>query len=280
MHLPTLLILKRAIGRFLSRALNSILILSMLSAMISPAVASAAPVAQPTETTSQPAPAAAPRPAPEQSGRAARLESATESVGKNLLPSWMHGVKAETVTALELGTQFAPAWLSSARTTMQGLGKELLPGWYAAKDQSGLFSPGPGQCPASASLDIQLTPPAYTVSRGNTAGDVYTVTVTNNAALSVTEVSLLIDPNAGFYYLGGSAAVVSSISGTLSYADTGTGAPNANAVVTVTGDITATALNPGETLTFTFRLATDGDAVSGQGLVVTLRSGDSPVVSC
>jgi hypothetical protein len=232
----------------LRRSLNLTLVLSLLLTSLSPAIAFAAPPARPAAAAGQSG-----LPARSQSAAARPLET---GLGKGLLPSWMA----------------APA--------AQELGRGLLPGWYASESRSGLLSPGPGQCPASSGLDLALTIPPYTVSRGNTAGDVYTVTVTNNAAISATEVSLLIDPNVGFYYLGGSATVASSISGALSYADTGTGAPNAAALITVTGDIAAMALNPGETMTFTFRLATDGDAASGQALAVTLRSGDAPVVNC
>ena len=161
----------------------------------------------------------------------------------------------------------------------------MLPAWFSTSEQAGhgpqpMGSLAAGQCTPATSLALALTVPPFTVSRGNTAGDVYTVTVTNNGTVSTTEVSLLIDPNAGFYYLGGSATVASSISGTLTYADTGTGAPDGSSTITVSGNALAQALQPGETMTFTFRLATDANATSGQALAVSLRSGSPTPVVC
>ncbi|OUC08026.1 hypothetical protein RY27_11440, partial [Litorilinea aerophila] len=106
------------------------------------------------------------------------------------------------------------------------------------------------------------------------------MTVRNQSAISTTEVSLLINPNQGFYYLGGSATATSSYSGTLSYIDTGTGAPDATATITLTGDAQAQALEPGEVMTFTFRLATNADAISAQFLTVQLLSGSPSPISC
>ncbi|RME84737.1 MAG: DUF11 domain-containing protein, partial [Caldilineae bacterium] len=136
-----------------------------------------------------------------------------------------------------------------------------------------------GQCPPASNLSFALSIPPYTVSEGNTAGDVYTVTVTNNGTISATEASLLVDPNVGFYYLGGSATVASSFdSPTVS--DPGTTAPNAPFTLALAGTAPANALEPGETLTFTFRLATTDYAPSAQLLVVSLQSGTPSPLTC
>ena len=170
--------------------------------------------------------------------------------------------------------------------TLPNLGVQISPAWFKAaplalNDGAPLpFFPGVALCTPASSLALQLTVPPYVVSRGNTNGDVYTVTVTNNGAVSTTEVSLLIAPGTGFYYLGNSALVESNISGTLSSTDTGTGAPGATASITVIGDEAANALQPGETMTFTFRLATNADAESGQLLKVSLQSGSPTPTAC
>ncbi len=124
-------------------------------------------------------------------------------------------------------------------------------------------------------------PPAP-VSRGNTAGDVYTVTVTNNGTISTTDVSLLIDPNLGFFYKTGSADVSSNLAPvpTLSAPGADTAA-DAAFTLRVTGATTDTrALQAGETMQFRFRLATTADAKSGQPLAVTVQSGDPTVAAC
>ena len=46
---------------------------------------------------------------------------------------------------------------------------------------------------------------------------VYTVTVQINDSITTTNVTLYIDPNQGFSYIGDSASVQSNISGTLTY---------------------------------------------------------------
>ncbi len=139
----------------------------------------------------------------------------------------------------------------------------------------------PGQCPTSIDLAMNLILPPYTISRGNTAGDVYTVTLANNSSTAATEIGLLVDPNVGFYYLGGSAAAASSVSGTLTIVDPGTGAPDAPFTIGIsaTPQPPEKQLLPGETITFTFRLATNANAKSGQRLEVKLRSG-SPEITC
>ncbi|MCS6825189.1 MAG: DUF1080 domain-containing protein, partial [Caldilinea sp.] len=172
------------------------------------------------------------------------------------------------------GSWRTPEWLASAS---DGQPAALARGGGSAFETL-FFSPfyqgSEDQCAPSGNV-MTLTPPPYPVSRGNFNGDVYTVTVRNTSGLTTTNVVLQIDPNVGFYYLGGSAAVASNLSGTLTYSDTGTGAPDAVAWIAITGDITATTLDPGETITFTFMLATDGNAESAQPLEVRLYSGNT-----
>ena len=165
----------------------------------------------------------------------AASSGAAQALGGALLPAWLADPNTGTAERGEAGTSLLPGWMSGADTgpatdpdpasQKATGGVSLLPGWYAesasrlpAAMAGAPFAPlGAAQCTPSSSLDLNLTIPPYPVSRGNTAGDVYTVTVKNNGTVSTTEVSLRIDPSAGFYYLGGSATVVSSISGTLTY---------------------------------------------------------------
>jgi len=225
------------------------------------------------------------------SGTSLLTESAPSfPLGDRLLPAWFEDGPAPVAAATDVVGE--PEAESEGAPAGGGeLGTRLLPGWFVASDEvadtsngsalNGLLAPlAAGQCTPAASLAMQLTVPPYPVSRGNGNGDVYTVTVTNNGTVSTTEVSLLIDPNVGFYYLGNSASVVSSVDGPISYTDTGTGAPDATASITLTGTTAQTSLVPGETLTFTFKLATDADAKSGQLLVVSLQSGSLTPVVC
>ncbi|MBE2236684.1 MAG: DUF11 domain-containing protein, partial [Caldilineaceae bacterium] len=213
---------------------------------------------------------------------------ATTPASEIALPSSWKMLDASNALPPELAT------LESGAT----LGSALTPAWYGGLDNeentstfadasetapAGLFSPhlgaafyqtgGDNQCSASSRVTFALVAPPYPVSRGNVDGDVYTVTVKNNDSITTTNVTLYIDPNQGFSYLGNSASVQSSISGTLTYSDTGSGAPGAPALIAITGDITSTTLNAGEIITFTFRLATNADAISAQQLVVRLQSG-------
>ena len=74
--------------------------------------------------------------------------------------------------------------------------------------------------------------------------------------------------------------VTSSDDGVIPYSDTGTGAPDASATISSTGTVTQTTLAAGEMLTLTFKLATNGDAKSGQRLEVKLQSGSPTVAAC
>ena len=144
-----------------------------------------------------------------------------------------------------------------------------------------LFNPGPGQCTPPAQLNMSLSLPPGIVSLGNVNGDVYTVTVTNNGTVSTTEVSLQVDPSVGFYYVAGTATAASSFSGTLPIAGPAANTtPDATFTLTVTGNALQQALQPGETMTFTFRLATDANALSGQLLQVGLASGSPAPLVC
>ena len=207
------------------------------------------------------------------------LLSVAEVKGAELSPPGLPGMATAQGEEL-LGTSLISAWYTGADGAENALGGSVESGVSAAGSvgsglESVLFDTiEPNQCSGAALVEFNLVVPPYPVSRGNVDGDVYTVTVKNKDTLTTTNVALEIDPNAGFYYLGDSATVVSSISGTLTYSDTGTGAPNASARITVTGDITSTTLDAGETMTFTFRLATNADAISAQQLQVKLFSGE------
>ena len=231
-------------------------------------------------------------------------------LGQQVLPAWMNSSMASNPAAtdsVELGVALFPEWANgiegrqaerpllpelSGNRTGAGASEQALPSWLTVLDPSGAWQQanstelngppigpaafGIAACTPAIDLDMQLTPPPYVVSRGNVAGDTYTVTVTNNGSTDTTEVSLYIEPSAGFYYLANSASVTSNLSGTLVYTDTGTGAPGGASTISIFGDDVAEALAPGETFTFTFKLATDANAKSGQLLSVKLLSGDPP----
>ncbi len=135
------------------------------------------------------------------------------------------------------------------------------------------------QCPPESDLSIDLTIPPYRVSEGNTAGDVYTVTVSNSGTVSATEVSLLVDPNTGFYYVGGSATVSSNLDNP-TLTDPGTTVADSPFSLVLNGPAPLNALEPGETLTFTFKLATTDNAPSSQLLTVSLQSGSPTAQTC
>ena len=192
------------------------------------------------------------------------------------------------VTAPVLSDALLPAWMQPEATQHEvtsgvvdndaaALGESLLPNWMAPA--SVLAPQDAGQCPPEHQLALTLTPPPYAVSQGNAAGDLYTVTITNNGTISATEISLGVDPAGGFYY-GGSAAATSNISGTLGLSNPGSTTPDATFSLRVTGAPPANALDPNETITFTFKLATTGDAVSGRSLWVHLWSGSPTTKTC
>ena len=165
----------------------------------------------------------------------------------------------------------------------ESLSTDLLPSWFdttgAPQPQALAGIQGAAQCPPADDLAIGLTIPPYRVSEGNTAGDVYTVTVSNSGTISATEVSLLVDPNVGFYYVGGSATVSSNLDSP-SLTDPGTTAPDAPFSLVLNGSAPLNALEPGETLTFTFKLATTDYAPSSQLLTVSLQSGSPSPATC
>lgn len=245
--------------------------------------------------------------------RSSAFASVADVLGSAIAPAWYGAPahpESSVAPAELLGGEFAPSWFEAATTAapfaaegaasasatqaVDLLGSSLLPTWYAAPDEarfeavarssaggsdfeSIFFRPlqqeGADQCASSGNVMALVTPP-YPVSRGNIYGDVYTVTVRNDSTvLTTTNVTVRIDPNVGFYYLGGSAAVESNLKGSLTYTDSGAGLPGDVAFIAVTGDITQTTLAPGEIMTFTFKLATDGNAESAQLLEVRLYSG-------
>ena len=196
-----------------------------------------------------------------------------------VLPGWM---TAAAVSGT-VNSKITQRDLTAASST-SALGDSLLPDWFGGTAPptavSSLLAPTAApQCPPAADLGMVLTIPPYRVSEGNTAGDVYTVTVTNNGTISATEVSLLVDPNVGFYYLGGSATVASNLDSP-ALSDPGTTVPDAAFTLPLAGVAPLDALEAGETLTFTFRLATTGNAPSSQLLSVSLQSGSPTVQAC
>ncbi len=219
-----------------------------------------------------------------------------EGLNQNLAPAWLkpESPAAQAPAAAALGGGLTPGWLNAAETAAvetanSSLGSTLTPGWLGAApggpQASGARGPlkAPGVCPAAANLALNLILPDYTISRGNAAGDVYTLTVRNTSAISVPEVSLLIDPNAGFYYLAGSATASSSVSGTLTLsAPPANTAPDAAFTLTPLGAPIPPqkTLQPGEIITLTFRLATDANAASGQQLFASLQSGSPASTFC
>ncbi len=129
-------------------------------------------------------------------------------------------------------------------------------------------------CPLSIRLPMQLQIPPYIVGFGNTTGDLYTVTLRNTGVATATDISLEIDPSAGFFFKGASASGQHSSYGSLTLAqpssDTLAGAPF---VLRPTAAFPANSLAPNAVITTVFRLGTDAAAKSGQPLSVTLRSG-------
>jgi hypothetical protein len=72
-------------------------------------------------------------------------------------------------------------------------------------------------CPLAGELALQLTPPPFLISYGNTNGDLYTVTLRNNGSYTMTDVSFEVNPNSGFFFKGGSATGVNSLGDTLTF---------------------------------------------------------------
>ncbi|NOZ71057.1 MAG: DUF11 domain-containing protein, partial [Chloroflexi bacterium] len=197
-----------------------------------------------------------------------------------ILPGWLTAAAAVSGT---VNSEVAQRDLQDGSSTAK-LGDSLLPAWFGETAQptkaTSLLAPSAApQCPPTADLSLVLTIPPYRVSEGNTAGDIYTVTATNSGTISATEVSLLVDPNVGFYYLGGSATVASNLDSP-SLTDPGTTTPDTAFTLPLAGVAPANALEAGETLTFTFRLATTDNAPSSQPLSVTLQSGSPTVQAC
>ncbi len=230
-------------------------------------------------------------------------DTLTEAVlGNSLLPSWLGGINGGidggiglpgvTSDAPTLGAP-TPAALPQAQGNRVALPGTLL--WGSPKTESaarsgqtGLggpalpLSPAAAACTPAANLDFALTIPPHSVSRGNVnapvPGDLYTVTVKNNGTVSTTEVSILINPNAGFFFVAGSAAVSGGNAVGLTAPGSNT-VPDASFTLALDGNDAQKALEPGETLVFTFRLATNAGAKSGQILVASLQSG-SPASAC
>jgi uncharacterized repeat protein (TIGR01451 family) len=131
-------------------------------------------------------------------------------------------------------------------------------------------------CPLAGELALQLTPPPFLISYGNTNGDRYTVTLRNNGSYTMTDVSFEVNPNADFFFKGGTAEGVNSLGDTLTFTqpmvDT---AEDASFVLRVANPYPASSIAPGETITVVMRLGTDNEPKSGQPLLVTARSGST-----
>ena len=129
-------------------------------------------------------------------------------------------------------------------------------------------------CPLPGQLPITLTPPPYLVSMGNSAGDLYTVTLTNSGAYSLTDVSFRITPSQGFFFIGSSAVMTHSVYGSLTAVQPAGNTAEGVAFEVRAGDpYPASALAPGETITLVMRLGTTANAKSGQPLIVSVHSG-------
>ncbi|MFZ5919254.1 MAG: hypothetical protein ACOYZ7_20170 [Chloroflexota bacterium] len=172
-----------------------------------------------------------------------------------------------------------PAWITlTAPAAWDG----ALPGWFASLS---LDAPVDSSPPAASLLPYGFAPPAApplsppaapipglevtvtapeSVSAGNFYGDAYTVTIRNPCnPITATGLSITATiPASGFTYLEGSASLVSAMSGAIAITDAYT-----DPLVAWT-PLTPFDLNPCDILTLTFRLTTDGDAVSGQRLDV------------
>ncbi|MCO6452393.1 MAG: DUF11 domain-containing protein, partial [Caldilineales bacterium] len=212
------------------------------------------------------------------------------ALGESLTPGWMNtGAPGDSTASGDvLGEQVLPKWMlgtsgqnqGGAGAASTGLGNRIVPNWMQTAAPKAGLAPA-GQCTPSSKLRMLMVAPPYPVSRGNVAGDVYTVTVKNNGTITTTAAALQLDPSAGFYYVGGSASASSDVDGALTISpDPDTTAPDAPFTLPLAGPSPNNALGPGETIVFTFKLATDANAKSGQPLVYTLQSVDAPTVSC
>ncbi len=295
--------------RRMMRLVNFVTVLAMLFSQAIPATAALAAPAAPQTVAAANAAAlgSALSPAwlrvdPQAAApQAAAVNSASQAaaLGSALSPAWLGALPqavAPQAAAPQGVANSAPQ--AAAAINAPALGSALSPAWLAASSKAAapLAAPDGGQaaglkarpmaagvCPPAANVFINLTIPAYSVSRGNAAGDLYTVVMRNDSAVAIPEVGLLVDPNVGFYYLAGSASAISSDSGTLSLsAPGGNTAPNAAFSITPLGVPTPPqkTLAPGEIITFTFRLATDADAASSQMLVASLQSGSPSPLLC
>jgi uncharacterized repeat protein (TIGR01451 family)/fimbrial isopeptide formation D2 family protein len=129
-------------------------------------------------------------------------------------------------------------------------------------------------CPLPGQLPLALTPPPHLVSVGNSAGDQYTVTLTNHGAYTLTDVSFFVSPSLGYFFIGNSAVMTHSVYGSLSVTQPASNtAEGAGFVVRVGDPYPANSLAPGETITLVIRLGTTANAKSGQPLIVAVRSG-------
>ncbi|MBU0705386.1 MAG: DUF11 domain-containing protein, partial [Chloroflexi bacterium] len=208
-----------------------------------------------------------------------------------VLPAW--GLSPHTDHLIETLPSWFAAAVSSERAKTAGLSLcSIQPGISVDADQSagsalasllpGWFGPPagpPGSPPAAPiepdataglsllaaipGMEVTVTAPDN-VSAGNFYGDTYTATVRNPCnPIAGTNLSITATiPASGFTYVEGSASLISAMSGTIAIADT-----YADPLVTWT-PLAAFDLNPCDMLTLTFRLTTDGDAVSGQRLDV------------
>ncbi len=180
-----------------------------------------------------------------------------------VLPAWFDRAGQDSVQPGNKETGVLPAWFSESKPDNgQPSTFDLQPTAFSLPPNTPPLRPLADPIPQ---LSMEVFAPAN-VSAGDEAvgGNTYTVTVRNGSpgtpALNFYLQATI--PATGFTYIDGSASLVSSISGTLTVTDTSAG-------LLVTWQPPAGfSLAPGEVVTLTFRLTTDGSAVSGQRLDV------------
>ncbi len=193
----------------------------------------------------------------------------------NLSTSELAADATDSPAALTLGTAFAPAWFAPATN-------DRTPNQETARSRSLPFAPlafpGVGACLPVTDTATSITPPLI-VRQGRLNGELFTVQITNNTTTteSIPEISLQTEPAAGFYFIGNSATATSNIDGNLPLNQPAVNSPPGQPfTIFLDGTVAEYSLAPGETVTMSYRLATDFTAQSGELLTATWQSGDTP----
>ncbi|RMF02417.1 MAG: DUF11 domain-containing protein, partial [Chloroflexi bacterium] len=202
-----------------------------------------------------------------------------------VLPNWFAAKEtggtpsAENVTLIPQApaAPVLPGWFTEnagsgpenqpANLILQPAALSPLPNWFAppAMPVAPQANPSPGLFFTIPGLDVVPEQPSGGVSAGNHFGDVYTITVSNNSALTAYTFTMAITmPRNGFTYTVGSVSFVSSVRGVITVSES---------YNPVTDQVTWTPnvpfnMVPGEVITINFKMTTGGDAVSGQRLDV------------